>query len=75
MRPAPLAAAVLALALAASLQGCGKYGLKGDRGLPPPDETLAYPNLNQTPASVRPLKSPSEQDRIRAELDARKRQR
>jgi hypothetical protein len=67
-------AACAALALAATaLAGCGPYGLKGDRGLPPPAENVAYPNLNEAPPDGRrPLRSVSEQERIKAELLARK---
>lgn len=66
--------ACVALALAGTaLSGCGPYGLKGDRGLPPPAENVAYPNLNNAPADGRrPLRSASEQERIKAELLARK---
>lgn len=72
-----IVAAALALAVCTALQGCGKYGLKGDRGLPPPPENMAYPNINEAPTGSenRPLKSRSEQAQIRSELAARKRQR
>lgn len=58
--------AVMALALS----GCGQYGMKGDRGLPPPSETLAYPNINQVPAATdgRQAKSVSEQDQMKSRL-------
>lgn len=72
-RKAVLAAAVLAAA--ASLGACSAYGPKGDRG-PPPPEHVAYPDLNSTPGDGgRTLKSPEEQRRLRAELEARKAQR
>ncbi|RXF75152.1 hypothetical protein [Hansschlegelia zhihuaiae] len=59
---------------AALLSGCGPYGLKGDRGLPPPPATVAYPNLNEIPADRgRQLKSATEQERLKADLLARKR--
>lgn len=60
--------AVMAAALA--LSGCGKYGLKGDRGLPPPSETMAYPNINQVPAATdgRPGKSVAEQEQLKSRL-------
>lgn len=61
---------------AALLAGCGPNGPKGDRGLPPPPENLAYPNLGATPGDARrPLKSPGEQERLKADLLAGKRQR
>ncbi len=57
-------------AMALALSGCGKYGMKGDRGLPPPSETLAYPNINQVPASTdgRQGKSVSEQEQMKSRL-------
>lgn len=63
------AAALLALA---ALGGCGPYGIKGDRGLPPAPEGVAYPNVNREPADAnRRLKQPAEQERIKSNLLAR----
>lgn len=73
-RKAVLVAAVLSGA--GMLAACGPHGPKGDRGLPPPPENLAYPSLSSTPPDARrPLKSQPEQERLKADLLARKRQR
>ena len=79
-RKAVLAAAVVAAA--ASLGACAEHGLggphgpRGDRGLPPPPEHLAYPDFGQNPRDAgRRLKSREEQRRLQAELEARKSQR
>ena len=66
------AGAAVVLACAA-LQGCGQYGPRGDRGLPPPDKRIAYPNLNRDPVQPgRRLKSPGEQRALKADILARK---
>lgn len=71
------AAAVAAIVSGcAMLAACGPHGPKGDRGLPPPPENLAYPSLAVTPPDAhRSLKSSAEQERLKADLLARKRQR
>jgi hypothetical protein len=70
VRLALVTAATLALA------GCGKYGPKGDRGLPPPPAGLVtpgvYPEAWRDPH--RQLKSADEQRQLQADLLARKRQ-
>lgn len=60
-----------------TLSGCGQYGLKGDRGLPPSPEGLAYPSVYSEPGMDphRPLKSPADQKKIQADLEAHKPQR
>lgn len=66
-------AAAATLLLVAGLQGCGPYGLKGDRGLPPPPEGVAYPSLGRGPADAqRRLKSPGEQEQAKSSLLASK---
>lgn len=73
-RKTVLAAAVLSGA--AMLSACGPHGPKGDRGLPPAPENLSYPTLSSTPPDARrPLKSTAEQERLKADLLARKPQR
>ncbi|MFC7052756.1 hypothetical protein ACFQI3_08665 [Hansschlegelia quercus] len=69
-------ALVTAGALALALAGCGKYGPKGDRGLPPPPTGLSTPRVYPDPGSDpnRPLKSQAEQRQLQADLLARKRQ-
>lgn len=70
------AAAAAVASVCAALAACGPHGPKGDRGLPPPPENLAYPNINRTPPDGgRPLKSQAEQKRLEADLLARKPQR
>lgn len=61
-------AAIMALALGA----CSQYGLRGDKGLPPPPERMAYPNINEVPADGRAARSPAEQDALKARLLAAK---
>ena len=63
-----LTSALIAAGL--TLSGCGQYGMKGDRGLPPPSETMAYPNINQVPDphAGRPTKTASDQDALKAKL-------
>lgn len=70
-----VAGAVLALAACLSLQACGQYGPRGDRGLPPAADA-PYPNINgnaNPPDGRRTLKTQAEQDRLKADLLARKR--
>ncbi|WP_020178421.1 hypothetical protein [Methylopila sp. M107] len=64
--------AAAAVAVAGGLSGCGPYGLKGDRGLPPPPEPMAYPNVNLTPSEHegRRAKSVAEQERLKQNLIA-----
>lgn len=80
-RKAVLAAAVVLTS--ASLGGCGArdgfggpHGPRGDRGLPPSPEHLAYPDFGRDPRDARrPLKSKDEQRRLQADLEDRKPQR
>lgn len=68
-----IAAGAAAFIVCAALGGCGAYGPRGDRGLPPPPENVAYPQVGHAPPAVgRPLKSREDQKRIEAELLARK---
>lgn len=68
-----MTAVVAALLGCAALAGCSPYGLKGDRGLPPPPEGVAYPAVGRAPADAgRRLRSPAEQQRIEADLIAAK---
>jgi hypothetical protein len=62
-----------AIAAATALQGCSLDTLKGTRGLPPAPENLAYPSVYAQPAprGTR-LKTPEEQRRLKAELQALK---
>ena len=61
-----------AAVLAASLGACSPYGLRGDKGLPPPPERMAYPNINEVPAAGRAARSPADQEALKARLLASK---
>lgn len=70
-----IAAGAAAFLVCAALSGCSPYGPKGDRGLPPPPENVAYPRIGDAPpAAGRPLKSREDQRRLEADLLARKKQ-
>lgn len=70
LRMTAVAAALLGFI---GLGGCSPYGLKGDRGLPPPPEGVAYPTVSRAPADAgRRLRSRDEQQRIEADLLASK---
>lgn len=66
----------LVTAGAIALAGCGPYGPRGDRGLPPSPEGLTTPRVYPEPGSDphRQLKSQAEQRQLQADLLARKRQ-
>lgn len=67
------AAAAAVVSGCAMLAACGPHGPRGDRGLPPAPENLAYPSLATTPPDARrPLKSSAEQEKLKAELLAGK---
>lgn len=68
----PLTAAAAMVAAAAALSACSPYGIRGDRGLPPPPEPMAYPNINEVPAEGRPARGPAEQAALKARLEASK---
>lgn len=73
MMTSRLIAGAALIAACAALQGCGAYGPRGDRGLPPAPENVAYPNLNRDPADPnRRLRSPAEQRTLKADILAQK---
>lgn len=66
-----IATASAALA-AAALGACSPYGIRGDRGLPPPSEQMAYPSINDVPAEGRAARVPADQAALKARLLASK---